>query len=53
MKFVRVNMGTRQASLEEAPKEYELIGNRGLIGKILMKEIPVLRNNSIPSFPRN
>jgi aldehyde:ferredoxin oxidoreductase len=40
MKIVRVNMDTLQASFEEAPKEYELIGNRGLIAKILLKEVP-------------
>jgi aldehyde:ferredoxin oxidoreductase len=40
VKILRVDMGKEEALFEDLPKEWELIGGRGLIAKIMNKEVP-------------
>jgi hypothetical protein len=40
MKFVRVDSASGEAKVEETPAEYDGWGNRGLIAKILLAEVP-------------
>jgi aldehyde:ferredoxin oxidoreductase len=39
MKIIRVDMGSLQVLTEEIPKEYEILGNRGLIAKTMINEV--------------
>ncbi|MCR4442306.1 MAG: aldehyde ferredoxin oxidoreductase C-terminal domain-containing protein [Peptococcaceae bacterium] len=40
MKILRVNMRTKATIKEELPREWELYGCRGLVAKVLLKEVP-------------
>ena len=40
MKLLRVNTGNLETSFEDLPKEWEILGGRGLSAKILTKEVP-------------
>ena len=40
MKILRVNMKEASLKWEPVPKEYEQVGGRALIAKLLLKEIP-------------
>ena len=51
-KILRVNLQTKEITYEEAPKEYLQTGGRGLIAKIMLKEVdpkcdPLGRENKI------
>ena len=40
MKILRVDMGKLDIVYEELPEEWQLIGGRGLVAKIMNKEVP-------------
>jgi hypothetical protein len=40
MKILRVDMEKLQTSTEEVPEGNRIIGNRGMIAKIMLKEVP-------------
>jgi len=40
MRMLRVDMEGLRTWTEEVPKEYEILGNRGLIAKMMIKEVP-------------
>ena len=40
MRILRVNMGQLKVAYEELPEEWQLIGGRGLVAKIMNKEVP-------------
>lgn len=40
MRILRVNMGRKDATYEDLPEEWKLIGGSGLIAKIMNKEVP-------------
>lgn len=40
MKIIRVNMESLEVRTEKLPREYEILGNRGLIAKVMIKEVP-------------
>jgi len=40
MRLLRVNMGQLKVTYEELPEEWQLIGGRGLIAKIMNREVP-------------
>ena len=39
MKILRVNMATLETGLEDLPEEWKIIGGKGLIAKIMNKEL--------------
>lgn len=41
-RIIRVNLNEKSVSVENVSSEYELIGGRGLVAKILLKETPPL-----------
>lgn len=40
LRILRVNMGQLKVTYEELPEEWQLIGGRGLIAKIMNREVP-------------
>ncbi len=40
MRILRVNMSELKVALEDLPEEWKLIGGRGLIAKVMNKEVP-------------
>ncbi|MDO9515165.1 MAG: aldehyde ferredoxin oxidoreductase N-terminal domain-containing protein, partial [Syntrophales bacterium] len=40
LKILRIDMSRLKADTETLPEEYTLIGGRGLIAKIMNKEVP-------------
>ena len=40
MKILRVNMNKLEGHYENLPEEWKLVGGRGLIAKIMNKEVP-------------
>lgn len=40
MRILRVNMGQLKVTYEDLPEEWKLVGGRGLIAKIMNKEVP-------------
>ena len=50
MKILRVNMNTLEGSFENLPEEWKLIGGRGLVAKIMNKEVPATAD---PMGPEN
>jgi aldehyde:ferredoxin oxidoreductase len=56
MKIWRINLLTKQNSLEEVPKAWELLGGRGLLAKIMLDEVtptcaPLGPNNKLIFAP--